>query len=162
MLELDDVARLDAAGADDPPHAGALSRRGLLRAAFTTAMGVSLASVGVLPPARKAWAETYYNIKSTCYAGYDGPCSKPCCCSYYCTECCITWSDPNKGFHINDGWGYVLRPDECPSGTDYDGWKWSVSSCNGCGTRRFRCHDGWKYSSGQWKRSICPWDLGCA
>ncbi len=57
---------------------------------------------------------------------------------------------------------YRNRPNQCPSGTSWDGWTWFEYGC-GCpsGTgRNYRCHDGCRrLSDGSWGNSICRWPV---
>lgn len=157
---------------------GRLSRREFLRAAAVTSVATGMWVVGLLPPARRAWAGhgTYgYRIKDLpcpnypCYQGsLGGSCGDPniCCPSATHANACI--DDPTKhfyGYHKSGG-GWDLRPNDCVTNTK-DGWAWTVpegcAQCNGCGVTYFRCHDGVHiHDNGSRHNSICKWIYACA
>ncbi|WP_433349816.1 peptidoglycan-binding domain-containing protein [Micromonospora sp. CA-111912] len=134
-----------------------LSRRTLLRAG--TAVG--MAALSVFPAARRAYADGY-----TIYAGCptyasNHNCSPGCGPSTIFADSCNT-SGTNIGFHKNDGVTWILRPNQCYSGT-YDGWLWLYQGACGacaCSVER-RCHDGYKKTSSGWVKSICRWNTKC-
>jgi hypothetical protein len=126
------------------------TRRDFLRGAAAVGVGFGLSAVSLLPTAKPALADHgAWSIKPNCsglgYAqdddcdGCDLPGSPFCCCS--------------GGFYDDSGCDKKHRPDECETGTGYDGWKWSTGqccffNCNPCCTctvnREWRCSDGWK------------------
>jgi hypothetical protein len=155
-----------------------LSRRDFLRAAAVTGVATGMWVVGLLPPARRAWAGhgSYgYRIKPlpcpnyNCYSGSaGGSCGDPdiCCPSEIHSNACI--DDPGKhfyGYH-KSGSGWDLRPDECVTNTK-DGWAWSIAGgcgrCDGCAGTYYRCHDGVHIHSGGGRhKSVCKWIYACA
>ncbi|MFI6822714.1 peptidoglycan-binding protein [Micromonospora sp. NPDC050187] len=134
-----------------------LSRRTLLQAG--TAVG--MAALSVFPAARRAYADGY-----TIYAGCpsyasDHNCSPGCGPSTIFADACNT-SGTYTGFHKNDGVTWILRPNECYTGT-YDGWLWRFQGACGacaCSVER-RCHDGFRKTSSGWVKAICRWNTQC-
>jgi hypothetical protein len=158
------------------------NRGQFLRATAGTGMAIGLASLGIFPPARKALASHVgsegYEIKPLpCPSGHGGDtCAVPCSPSTIYPNACYT--DPGNhfvGYHrhgctIAFTRAWRLRQDDCldvPS--DWDGWKWSESSCEGCGTAVFRCHDGYNCPTGincnnpvqNCDTSVCKWLISC-
>lgn len=150
------------------------NRREFLRTAGATAVAVGLASVGILPPARRALAShggtNGYQIKPLPCPGYAGPhnCNPGCGDSEVDARSCVS-SGHKKGWHragCNSAWGFKwkLRKDWCVSGTGWDGWLWSYdSTCGCCSSVTFRCHDGWRCNSNcaSCVRTICRWKTAC-
>lgn len=135
-----------------------LSRRAVLRGG--TALG--LAALSVFPAARRAYADGYDIYTGACpsYAA-DQDCSPGCGPSTIFADACAT-SGTSPGFHKNDGVTWKLRPNQCYAST-YDGWLWRYSGACGacsCSVER-RCHDGYRYTSGGWVKSICRWNTQC-
>lgn len=154
-----------------------LSRRDFVRALAATATGIGLATVGILPPARRALAshDSGTKIYTNTNGGPCGPggyaenhnCSPGCGPSAVCSACCKAtgW---HKGTVHN--WScesgptgtlcYLLRPDACTSADpDADGWLWNPSgSCPSCdGTNKWRCHDGYQQGAAGTITTICRW-----
>jgi hypothetical protein len=153
------------------PGRFAPSRRDFIKGAMAAGTGVGLAALGVFPLGRVARAQHgTWSIEQDCsglsYAdddncdGCDLPGSPACCCA-------------SDGFYDGTTCFRKHRPDDCQSGTGYDGWKWMTSICcvTSCGSlgcqcrtnREWRCSDGWKrsncdidYNSTTDKR-ICRW-----
>jgi hypothetical protein len=161
--------------------APSITRRNFLRAALGTGVLAGMWVVGILPPARRAFAEhgTYgYRIKEMpCPTGiswYYNPdsngstCDKPCGHSTIFPASCQTDTSKHMhGFHKKNTAtpGWRLRPAECGS-SSYDGWRWRVNhdcgGCGGSGKTTFRCHDGIRVNSdGSRVNSICKWKIGC-
>ncbi|WDZ82933.1 peptidoglycan-binding domain-containing protein [Micromonospora cathayae] len=134
-----------------------LSRRALIQAG--TAVG--MAALSVFPAARRAYADGY-TIYGSCpsYAS-DHNCSPGCGPSTIFADACNT-SGTYLGYHKNDGTTWILRPNECYSGT-YDGWLWHYQGpCGACACSvERRCHDGYRKTSAGWVRSICRWNTQC-
>jgi hypothetical protein len=177
-LSLRDVAPLEQTGFGSlrRRHRGhgigpyAPSRREFLRTAMAAGTGVGLAALGVFPLGRSASAQHgAWSIKPNCndlgYAqddncdGCDIPESPLCCCA-------------SDGFFDASTCFRKHRPDQCQSGTGYDGWKWMtgaccVVNCNPsceCRTNReWRCSDGYKRNncdvafSNTTDKRICRW-----
>jgi hypothetical protein len=156
------------------PTAPRQGRRAFLKATLATGMGLGVASLGFLPPARRADAETFFNIKPLPCPGYamGHNCSPGCGSSPLCFRCCRY---PNEGdgctrpgWHKGPDWNggnneYRLRPDACVSGTDFDGWKWRFGDACGCCRSwvMYRCHDGRLNVNGNWVPRICRSTLIC-
>ncbi len=150
---------------------GMWTRRDFLKVVGATGVGVGLATLGVLPPARRALAthagDQGYKIRAECYNDYDRDCVEPCQPSPICASCCQDDSGHHKyGWHRNTGELYRLRPDECtnnapPNPPDTpDGWKWERNSCCGCNSyMKWRCHDGRKCPDGDCHATVCKWVL---
>ncbi len=126
------------------------TRRDFLKTAVAAGTGVGLASFGFLRFPKPAFAQHGdWSIKPDCsgltYAqdddceGCDLPDSPACCCA-------------SDGFYDGSTCFRKHRPDECQTGTGYDGWKWQTGLCcfissTNCRTnRKWRCSDGWKRS----------------
>lgn len=129
----------------------ASSRRDFLSASLRLAMGVGVASIALLPPARRAWAgHGTWDIKpSGCnnlnYA-QDDDCDG---CDVHDSPACCCGSD---GYFDASTCYRKHRPDECYDNV-YDGWRWSTSECcqfncnPNCtyrSSRKWLCTDGWK------------------
>lgn len=129
-------------GVDSP----APSRRGFLRGLWAVGVGVGLAAVGALPPARRALAVNGDRIYRWATSGpcvtyaLDHDCDPICGPSWSSIEFCARHGG-HPGLHKRNRFGYYWRPDRCwPPGsgrtTDFDGWHWR------CGDVVYRCHDG--------------------
>ena len=133
------------------------TRRGFLGRTFAAATAFSLASLGVLPPARVAFADGYdiytFTTQGPCaangYASGHG-CTPGCGPSAVCGgglngSCC------SGGFHRSDGNAYNLRPNQCWSAS-WDGWLWRCNS-----STRYRCHDGYTFVSVRqgYRKTVC-------
>ncbi len=157
---------------------GGSSRRDFLRVAVAAGIGGSIAVLGWLPPARKAIAghgsgDTGYRIKPLPCPdaggappnGWDqGPTNcAGCCCSTVCGDCCQTdTSSIHYGWHRTTGVVYKLRPGDCTSTGNYDGWIWDYGSCCNCNSyTKWRCHDGKKCDSNgnNCQNTVCKWIL---
>jgi hypothetical protein len=149
------------------------NRRDFVRMASATGIGLGLASLGVFPPARRAYASHVgsdgYQIKPLPCPGYaaNHNCRPGCGDSPVVLAACQT--DPSAhtyGWHRNTGCRWKLRKNQCVSGTGWDGWRWNFSgSCESCSNSiTFRCHDGWQCDSncGNCSKSICRWRVGCS
>jgi hypothetical protein len=156
------------------PH---LNRRQFLRATAVTGMGVGMATIGLLPPARRAIASHQNEYKlfddgpnNLCpnsidwYDNHGGNCDAPCGPSTIYPHACNE-SDPRKHWHkdhsSNGDW--ALRPNVCASDGS-DAWIWKVDrACGGCGNNtKFRCHDGYKdYQQAGQDNSICKAIVEC-
>lgn len=147
------------------------SRRDFMRVIGAAGVGVGLAAVGWLPPARRARAthagDDGYQISQSChYGGYSDSCSDPCDASPICGHCCQTdSSNHHYGWHRNTTVKYRLRKNECAPGDTYDGWKWQfMGCCAGCTNPWFRCHDGrycWDGTLSTCGPTICKWITTC-
>ncbi len=130
-----------------------LSRRRFLGRAATVGMALSLAALGVFPPAREAFADGY-DVWTSTTTGPCGPggyaqnhnCSPGCgpsgvcdgtsngyCCDSTVWHCSSLTDCPD---HPANVYFMGLRPNECYQGT-YDAWMWKCSS-----SLKYRCHDG--------------------
>jgi len=110
---------------------------------------------------RRAYADGY-SIYGRCpsYAS-DHKCSPGCGPSTIFADSCLI-SGTYTGFHKNDGVTWKLRPNQCFSG-GYDGWLWQYQGACGacaCSVER-RCHDGYRYTTSGWVKSICRWNTQC-
>jgi hypothetical protein len=140
------------------------SRRAFVKGAVTVGTGVGLAALGVLPPARTAWADgkDIYNACPSYAASHN--CSPGCgpslIASDVCTPNCTTPCTCPAWF--KNGGNYKYRPNQCYAGK-YDGWNWAYGAGCGCckNNIKFRCHDGWKLLGGSWVKRICKSVIGC-
>lgn len=134
-----------------------MSRRSLLARVAGIGTAAGLASLGIFPQARKALAEGY-DIYASCpsYAA-DHNCSPGCGPSRVQSNACL------NGYHRNDGVTFKLRPNQCVSGTGWDGWEWAYTGTCACCQRgvRWRCHDGYTLLSGVWTNTICRYMMSC-
>jgi hypothetical protein len=167
-LKLDEIVKVDAPSRVAPrmrkhgmegPYTP--TRRGFLKAATATAMGVGLSALGVFPLARRA-AATHPNnsIWQGCSGLGTGAQDDDCRgCEQDRELCCCG----GQGWHWDelDGAAYRHRPNMCKDGT-YDGWTWSHEECcpNFCRLQEWRCHDGYKIVGGAWNETICRHRLG--
>jgi hypothetical protein len=160
------------------------NRRQLIRRVIGGAMALSLTSLSVLPPSRRAYAthvgsEGYEIGPVRAYPNNGGcpPASRPsgschpaCGPSRVCGgasfgPCCVQPGHHRAGYHKHNAAypNYRLRPNECDSAhPDWDGWLWRVGSCGGCRRTTFRCHDGFARISGVWRNRICRVVTRCA
>lgn len=138
-----------------------LGRRQALKAAATVGTSVGLMSLGVFPKAKEAAA--------ACVGFLENKISGPCPVNVgNCSPACgpsMPYADAcgSNNYHKYTG-DYRNRPDQCNDVAEADGWIWSgINCCGGPGcARRYRCHDGCKRISGQWRNSICRYALpGC-
>ncbi|HIW61700.1 MAG TPA: peptidoglycan-binding protein [Candidatus Stackebrandtia excrementipullorum] len=135
------------------------------RRLFQAATAASFAAMGVFPVARAAYADGYDIYTGPCPSYAENhDCSPGCGPSTIFGDACETSGD-YLGFHRDDGVDWILRPNQCYSGT-YDGWLWKYENACGscaCSVER-RCHDGYRNTGSGWVRSICRWntDCGCA
>jgi hypothetical protein len=149
------------------------NRRQLLRRTLAGAVGLSLASLGLLPPARRAYAHHAgtdgYQIKPLPCPPYasDHNCSPGCGPSKKCRNqhCCNT--NPSShffGWYRRQGRKWKLRKGQC-WGSDWDGWRWAVAGSCGCcgGGLTYRCHDGYKCDTdgNNCVPRICLWTVNC-
>lgn len=155
------------------------SRRGFLQRALGAATAMSLSSLAVLPPGRKALAGHTHTPVADGYqmweAAQDGPCAPGgyaeghncnpgCGPSPVLSGGCNT-TGGHTGWFKTEGCKWALRNDQCwPGG--YDGWHWKITSgcdypCNSFKT--YRCHDGWRVDAGCTNPvlGICRWTIGC-
>ncbi len=151
------------------------SRRTFIKSTLAAGTGIGLATLGLLPPARKALASHSgtegYQIKtlpcpSEQISVYNPTCAEPCQPSDICASCCVT----NPSFH-KYGWhkagaddaNYDLRPNVCTNDSGHtgkDGWQWDMSSCCNCNNyTKWRCHDGEHWTGSDWNETICKWVL---
>lgn len=141
-----------------PRITAALPRRRL----FQAATAASFAVMGVFPAARAAYADGYDIYSGPCPSYAEGhDCSPGCGPSMIFGDACNTTGE-YIGFHKDDGVNWILRPNQCYSGT-YDGWLWKYDgACGSCttGVER-RCHDGYRSTGSGWVRSICRWNTEC-
>jgi hypothetical protein len=151
-----------------PPMSETVARHGVLyrhtvtrrrfgQAALAAATGLGLASLGVFPPAKKAFADGYDMIQGCNGIQYTnclgcGPSTK--CRSQGCCN-------PND-WHYNNGTKWLLRTNQClGSGgvSGKDGWWWDLPANAGCGCggrrTRWKCHDGWRTSPDPNIKTIC-------
>lgn len=134
-----------------PGLASGTSRRDFLRGAIAAGAGLGLATLSLLPTAKPAKAQHgAWSIRPSCSGiesftgddncdGCDLPGSPACCCV--------------DGFFDDSGCDKKHRPNQCPIGSEDDGWRWSTGACcifncnPGCNcstNREWRCSDGWK------------------
>jgi len=150
-----------------------ISRRSFIGGAVAVGIGVGMATLGVFPPAKRALAHhgAMYQIKPLPCPGYYQPgwqdCVKDCGPSCTYPNACNT-SGHYTGYHKNDGTNWTLRPNECLSGTGFDGWTWRVEQdcgISGCNDWvKFRCHDGHKIGAscpGYADNSVCKAMCDC-
>lgn len=138
-----------------------VSRRTVLRTGAALGTAVGMAALGVFPAARRAYADGYTIYGSCPTYATDHNCSPGCGPSTIFGAACNT-SGTYTGFHKNDGVTWKLRPNQCYAST-YDGWLWRYGAACGtcaCYVER-RCHDGYRYTSSGWVRSICRWNTDC-
>jgi hypothetical protein len=137
---------------DSDRGSAAPTRRGFLRGAAAAGIGLGLGALGLLPPARRAYAyhengSDGYQIYTGACPSYAGPhnCSPGCGPSTVHPDACHE-SGHFVGWHKNVGRVYKLRKNECVRGTGWDGWNWRYSArCGNCGGGvTYRCHDGWR------------------
>lgn len=142
---------------------GGLSRRMFLARTGVVLAVIGTKALGILPPARQAFADGY-DIWTSLTTGPCHPtegyarnhqCSPGCGPSNVCGgvtngSCCsggwhkVTWDHPS-------GIDYRLRPNKCrPEGGGWDGWHWRCNS-----TTVYRCHDGWILCCLGWYKDIC-------
>jgi hypothetical protein len=142
-----------------------MNRRGLLKTAVASGIGLGVAAVGLFPPARSARAEgrDIYDACPDYAAGHN--CAPGCGPSLPCNDCCAWPSSCGcvcAAWFKNDGTTYKNRPNQCVSGTGWDGWNWYYgATCGCCRTIKYRCHDGYKKISGSWSNRICRSTIVC-
>jgi hypothetical protein len=128
------------------------TRRDFLRHTIAAGAAVGIATLGVLPTARRAWAghPEPDMAPNGCDGNVGGSSDDECSgCNPNRPHCCCA----DSGWHRHDGI-YSLRPNECDRGTiEYDGWRWSRGACcpNGRKNQRWRCHDGFRNA----ERTVC-------
>jgi hypothetical protein len=140
-----------------PPDRHTVTRRRFTQAALAAATGLGLASLGVFPPARQAFADGYDMIQGCNGLQYSN--CAGCCCSTLCRSSgCCNSSD----FHRNDGVNWLLRTNQCKGSggvSGKDGWWWDLPANAGCGCgskrTRWKCHDGWTIVPGPNIPSTC-------
>ena len=163
------------------------SRRAFLASAGVASAWVGLSVVGLLPPARRAWAThklpdaTFYNWDTngcpgfSWYSNHGETCAEACGDSDIHPNACFdtgTWAGYHRDHSSGSGTEWSLRPDECPKSTADDGWRWKVPSpCNSlegptCNNNSLhRCHDGYHNhgtgSNPDWVNSICRKKMSC-
>jgi hypothetical protein len=138
-----------------------VQRRTVLQAGAALGTTIGMAAIGVFPAARRAYADGFDIYPSCPSYATDHNCSPGCGPSTIFGDACNT-SGVNLGFHKDDGVTWMLRPNQCFSGT-YDGWVWRYQGACGtcaCFVER-RCHDGYRQTSSGWVRSICRWNTDC-
>jgi hypothetical protein len=148
------------------------SRRTFVRGTAAMGVGLGLVMLGWLPPARRAYAshsgEFGYRIKPLpcpTAEGWDQTDTNcdGCAPSRVCSECCFRDPDHHKhGWHKGDfdsQGEFKLRPGDCTSSGDKDGWIWGFEGCCGCRSDlRWRCHDGYqRNAAGEFARTVCRW-----
>lgn len=146
-------------------------RRQFLQRAMAAGVGFGLASLGVLPPARRAVAQHPkhpYTIKDGCPSDDPNRACRGCGPSSVRYEACVKGENTkHRGFHRKRGRRWRLRPNRCQPGARWDGWKWKVGGpCFGgfCSDGiTFRCHDGKQCNDRgkQCDKTICRWVLRC-
>jgi hypothetical protein len=139
-----------------------LTRRSLLQKGTAAGTILGLSFLGLLPPARKAWAACLYNVTektiyTSCPTSIAGTCSPGCGPSDVDANACNS-----NGWHKSTGI-WRARPDDCVPGTEYDGWFWLAGGCGCSGdcTAKLRCHDGCKSVSGSWVSTVCKHRVKC-
>lgn len=160
-LQLDDVVPFDVRPMAPSAHGDRVKRRGyrpsrreFLRHSAVVGAAVGVAALGVLPPARRAWAGHPEDRMAPggCSANAGGSQNDDCSgCNPGRPHCCCA----DSGWHRHDG-AYSLRPQECNTSTNsYDGWKWHKAGCcpNGKRDQTWRCHDGWRMNMAE--RTVC-------
>lgn len=153
------------------------SRATFIRATVATAMGVGLSTLGIFPAARVARAshggtDPYFKIKQLPCPGYAAGhnCLPGCGDSEPDPNGCQTSTSSHYyGWHrggCNAAWGnkWRYRPDDCVSGTTFDGWQWDFGDAI-CGCYSYviyRCHDGFRCDSNcaNCVKTICRWVVG--
>lgn len=154
------------------------NRRQLLQRAVGGAVALSLMSLDLLPPARRAYADHVntegYRIKELPCPDYASGhnCNPGCGPSHVCGSgnngpCCVGAFQHQTGWH-KDGphCEWRLRKNECVSGTGWDGWKWAFGGSCGCcgGGIKYRCHDGKRVNENDCtmtSKTICRAVLEC-
>lgn len=153
------------------------SRRQLFRRAFTGAMAVSLMSLDLLPPARRAYADHVgtdgYQIKDLPCPDYaSGHNCKGCGDSHICGNsssgpCCVPGGEHRTDWHkAGPSCTWRLRKNGCVDETGWDGWKWAFGGDCGCcgGGVKVRCHDGYQFNPDDCtmvRKTICKAVLAC-
>jgi hypothetical protein len=140
-----------------PPDRHTVSRRRFTQAAVAAATGLGLASLGVFPPARQAFADGYDMIQ-----GCNGIQYSNCLGCGPSTKCRSAGCCNSSNFHRNDGVNWLLRTNQCVGSggvSGKDGWWWDLPANAGCGCgsqrTRWKCHDGWNVEPGPNIKSIC-------
>lgn len=153
------------------------SRGDFLRRVGVAAMGIGIASLGVFPPARKAFASHAgtdpFQIKGLpCPSYADTHNCNPGCgpspldfngCQSDSSSHYYGWHRGNCSSYIGFKWRY--RPNECITGQTWDGWLWKHTGiCGFCAnTITYRCHDGKRCDSNcaNCVNTVCRWQVGC-
>lgn len=156
------VDRLGEFGGSDKK----LQRRTVLKGFVGVGTAVALYALGAIPLRRPAgashaegWSIQPANLQCPGFNHTEYPNCRGCYPSPICGSCCFTHIN-GKIYHKTSYWdGYDHRPDQCPPGTGYDGWYWTATGCEGCSgskpTKKWRCHDGKKWTSSGWGPTIC-------
>lgn len=138
------------------------SRRSFLKGVASLGAAAGLFTLNVFPMVRQARADGWdiYGACPSYAAGHN--CSPGCGPSPVGANACQPPGQPHTGYHRANGDTYILRPNQCYSGT-YDGWLWQYSnSCGDCRTSiTYRCHDGYTKSGGSYTPTICRYATAC-
>lgn len=177
----DSINLEDLPKADDSEFRGLKSllvdRRQLFGRALGGAVALSLTSVNLLPPARRAYASHtngggaygYRIAAQSNWPNHGGcppasrpsaSCSRGCAPSKICGTnvsdgpCCVPPGFHKFGYHkhasFSSGNDWKLRPSQCTTSPSFtDGWLWKFNGSCGCckGGIKYRCHDGWRLNS---------------
>lgn len=154
----------------DWSHLPPSTRRSFIKGTIAAGVGFGLATVALLPPARRAFAThgDGYEIKQLpCTSSHETDNCHPGCApsTVYANACIEDSTNHNYEHHKANGCTWTLRKDQCMSGTTYDGWKWFFgdANCGCCSEITYRCHDGWNCDSNcaNCSKSVCRWVTAC-
>jgi hypothetical protein len=143
---------------------GRLPRRTVLKGAVVSGSALGMAALGVFPATRRAYADGY-SILGSCpgyAAGHN--CSPGCGPSPVYNDCCASTGYFRNGQSNNAHTAVCyLRPNQCVSGTGWDGWMWYYGGrCDRCSRYiEFRCHDGLRVWGVYRVKAICRWITRC-
>lgn len=149
-LTLDRIASFDGHGAaaSHMRVSRDISRRSFIRAVMKGGCALGLGVIGLLGPARHAYAgHPDDDMAPNCNNNAGGSANDGCVgCNPQRTFCCC-----QNGWHRHGDGTHSLRPNQCDdpvTGHDYDGWYWTETSCcPGClRNQKWRCHDGYRNS----------------
>src|SRR5262245_23883986 len=151
---------------------GRVSRRSILSAAIASGTALGFSLLGAFPAAKRAYADGYDIWTGPCPAyAANHNCSPGCGPSVVEFASCASSGYHKNGVEIPGILSYSLWPNNCYPGVANwaDGWMWSQSSCLGCLSLDFRCHDGRTTrcttgrggSCSSWI-SICRWITRCS
>lgn len=147
-----------------------VARRSFVKGAVAFGSLAGFTALQIFPQARHARAghvgSEGYEIKPLpCPSGHGGDgCLPGCTDSPVRPNSCHDDSSNHKyGWHKDNTCNWVLRPNDCVTGQDHDGWKWDPGECGCCRDTIYRCHDG-KHrddSCNFIEPSVCRWTTHC-